>query len=252
MKERHTFAMREGERAMRPTDRWEQPFAIIVICFTLGFLIAVQVRALNSSPIAPTHRVSVLIDRLASAQEEIRHLRQEVDRLRAQLSGYEKAMAEGKTATERLMGELHRLRVLAGLTKVRGPGIIVRVADAPNPPPGLPSEGIVHDSDLLMLVNELRNAGAEAVAINDQRVVATTAIRCVGTLITVNGVTVSPPYEIVAIGDPDKLTKALTMPGGIVDGLKQMGIVVQVTRYPEVIIPSLGATPPLRFARPTE
>jgi len=237
---------------MRLADRWEQPFAIVVICFILGFLIAVQVRALNSSQAAPTRRVSVLIDRLASAQEEIRHLRQEVDRLRAQLSGYEKAMAEGKTATERLMGELHRLRILAGLTKVRGPGIIVRVTDAPKPPPGIPAEGIVHDIDLLTMVNELRNAGAEAIAINDQRVVATTAIRCVGTLITVNGVTISPPYEIVAIGDPDKLTKALTMPGGIVDGLRQMGIVVHITRYSDVIVPSLGVTPPLQFARPIE
>lgn len=237
---------------MRPNARWEQPFAIVVICFTLGFLIAVQVRALNSSQATPTHRVTVLLDRLANAQEEIRHLREEVDRLRTQLSGYEKAMAEGKTATERLTAELHRLRVLAGLTKVRGPGIIVRVTDAPEPPAGVPSEGIVHDSDLLMIVNELRNAGAEAIAINDQRVVATTAIRCVGTLITVNGARISPPYEIVAIGDPDKLTKALTMPGGIVDGLKQFGVVVNIARYPDVIVPSLGVTPPLQFARPTE
>lgn len=236
---------------MRPTAQWDQPLVIVVICFTLGFLIAVQVRALHSSQAETGSRVTVLIDRLARAQDEIRHLRQEVDRLRTQLSSYEKVMAEGKIATERLAGELHRLRVLAGLTKVRGPGIIVRITDAPKPPPNAPSEGIVHDTDLLMLVNELRNAGAEAIAINDQRIVATTAIRCVGTLITVNGVTISPPYEIVAIGDPDKLTKALTMPGGIVDALKGIGIVVNITRYTDVIVPSLSVTPPLQFARPT-
>lgn len=236
----------------RLSQQWEQRFAVVVICFTLGFLIAVQVRTLSSQQAPQGLRVAALLDRLASAQDEIRRLRAEVDKLREQLRNYEQAMAEGRSATARLTAELQRLRVLAGLTRVRGPGIIVRLTDAPKPSGGDPSFGIVHDTDLLMLVNELRNAGAEAIAINDQRIVATTAIRCVGSLITVNGVTISPPYEIVAIGDPDKLLKALTMPKGIVDELRAVGIPVVITQHQDVIVPSLSVTPPLQFARPMD
>ncbi|GBC99095.1 hypothetical protein HRbin17_01616 [bacterium HR17] len=237
---------------MRSASQWEQRFAVVAICFTLGLLIAVQVRTLSSQQAPQGARAVVLIDRLASAQDEIRHLRQEVDKLREQLRNYEQAMAEGRSITERLTAELQRLRVLAGLTRVRGPGIIVRVTDAPKPSIGDPSFGIVHDTDLLMIVNELRNAGAEAIAINDQRIVATTAIRCVGSLITVNGATISPPYEVVAIGDPDKLLKALTMPKGIVDDLQAAGIPVTISQHKDVIVPSLSVTPPLQFARPIE
>lgn len=243
---------------MRLWPHWEQHLAIVAVGLTLGFLIAVQVQTLRSQQMtASTMRAPMLIERLVSSQEQIQQLRAEVDKLREQLREYEGAMAEGRTATEEMAAELNRLRVLAGLTRVRGSGIVVWLKDADKPPPAPNPEvgmelGIVHDTDLLLLVNELRAAGAEAIAINDQRVVTTTAIRCIGPLITVNGVRISPPYEVAAIGDPDKLGKALTMPDGIVDNLRRLGIPVKITPHSDLIVPSLSVTPKLEFTRPAE
>lgn len=239
---------------MRKSFPNDQKFAIAIVGLTLGLLIGIQVRTLGLQRAAlGSSRITVLMERLLKAQEEVKQLREEVDTLRQQIRDYERAMAEGKVATERIMAELNKLRVLAGLTKVRGPGVIVWLTDASKPvSPENPSFGIVHDTDLLMIVNELRNAGAEAIAINNQRIVATTAIRCVGNLITVNGVPVTPPYEIAAIGDPDKLKEGLMMPGGIVEQLKALGIPINVTQRQDVILPSLSVTPRLELARPME
>jgi len=239
---------------MRHAFLQDQKFAIVLVGLTLGLLIGLQVRTLGFQKAnIGSSRVTVLMERLLRTQEEIERLREEVDKLRQQIRDYEQAMAEGKAATERITAELNRLRAMAGLTRVRGPGVIVWLTDAPKPASMEdPSSGIVHDTDLLMIVNELRNAGAEAIAINNQRVVATTAIRCVGNLITVNGVTISPPYEIAAIGEPNKLKEGLMMPGGIVEGLKALGIPIQIQQRQDVIIPSLSVTPKIELARPTE
>ncbi|MEZ8220647.1 Uncharacterized conserved protein YlxW, UPF0749 family [Candidatus Fervidibacteria bacterium JGI MDM2 JNZ-1-D12] len=232
----------------------DQKFAIVLVGLTLGLLIGLQVRTLGlQQATIGSSRATVLMERLLKAQEEIKQLREEVDKLRQQIRDYERAMAEGRAATERITAELNKLRVMAGLTKVRGPGVIVWLTDASKPVSAEnPSLGIVHDTDLLMIVNELRNAGAEAIAINNQRVVATTAIRCVGNLITVNGVPITPPYEIAAIGDPNKLKEGLMMPEGIVEQLKALGIPISVSQRQDVIIPSLSVTPRLELARPTE
>lgn len=228
----------------------ERQIIITAAGVTLGFLIAVQVRTLSRPFQAGTMRVPVLAERLLRAHEEIQKLRNEVEKLREKIREYEGWMAEGKTATEKLRSELERARLLAGLTQVQGPGIIVKLEDAPKTVWGVdPTLGVVHDTDLLVLVNELRAAGAEAIAINDQRVGALTAIRCVGPLITVNGVTISPPYEIAAIGDPDKLEKALLMPEGVVAQLRLMGILVTITPYDDLIIPALHVTPQTMFTR---
>ncbi|MCS7191639.1 MAG: DUF881 domain-containing protein [Armatimonadetes bacterium] len=232
----------------------DQKLAMIVVGLTLGLLVGLQVRTLGLQRSGMgASRVNVLVERLLRAQDEIERLREEVDKLRQQISDYEKAMTEGRAATQRMAAELNNLRVLAGLTKVRGPGVIVWLTDAPKPSlPEDPSSGIVHDTDLLILVNELKNAGAEAIAINNQRIVSTTAIRCVGNLITVNGVTISPPYEVSAVGDPNKLKEALMMPNGVVAQLSALGITVKIYQHQDVIIPSLSVTPKLELARPSE
>ena len=74
---------------------------------------------------------------------------------------------------------------------------------------------IVHDTDILEIVNVLRNAGAEAISINDQRIIATTPISCIGTVIKINDEKIGGPYVIRAIGNSDYLKTALDIPGGI-------------------------------------
>ncbi len=245
---------------MRRQKEWERRLGAAAAALTLGFLIASLGRSILSqqqSDFSIRWRSPIILQRLVAVEEVNHQLRSEVDQLRRKVEEYEKAQAEGKTLTRQLIQEVTRLRVLTGLTRLRGPGVFIRLEDAPTKGPVEQQEspldqlGLVHDADLLWVVNELRGAGAEAIAINEQRVVGTTAIRCVGNLITVNGERVSSPYEVVAIGDSQKLMSALLMKGGIVEQLQRTGIRVLVTPRQDIIIPSLSVTPQIRFARPS-
>lgn len=121
--------------------------------------------------------------------------------------------------------ELSEARYLAGLTPVQGPGIVVTLRDGKKPlrrdmPPGFAPPSIIHDSDINAVVNELKAAGAEAIAVNGQRLVATSSVRTAGATVLINFVPTAPPYVIKAIGDPKTLASAMSLPGGVASQIK--------------------------------
>ena len=111
---------------------------------------------------------------------------------------------------------------------------------------------IIHDEDILRVVNELRAGGAEAIAINDQRLIGTSEIRCSGPTITVNGKVFGAPFIVTAIGDPDTLNSALTLRGGVVDSLKHWGIKVTVKKEQSVAVPAFTGTFKSDYSQPNE
>jgi uncharacterized protein YlxW (UPF0749 family) len=129
-----------------------------------------------------------------------------------------------------LVRQLAAARAAAGLTPETGPGLRLVLSDAPVPAvPGVNENAyLIHDIDLLELVNTLDAAGARAVSINGQRVVATTAIHCVGPVIAVNGVRTAPPVVVLAEGPPSALRRAVDNPDSIVGVLRLYGLPVQV------------------------
>ena len=90
---------------------------------------------------------------------------------------------------------------------------------------------------MLTVVNELKAAGAEAISVNGQRIISTSAIRCVGPVIQVNYQKVAAPFEIKAIGNAQYLESAMNIKNGVVDMLKQLGVGISMTREKEVNIP---------------
>ena len=114
---------------------------------------------------------------------------------------------------------LTEAQLLAGLTPVQGPGIIVTLNDsqklAPHIPAGFAPPNLIHDTDIAAVVNELKAAGAEAISVNGQRLVATSAIRCVGPTIFINYTPQAPPFVIKAIGDSKALQTAMELPSSI-------------------------------------
>ena len=132
--------------------------------------------------------------------------------------------------------------MIIGLTDVEGPGIVVTLKDNS----AVTAESIsvtddislylVHDSDLRTIINELKNAGAEAISINDQRVVITTSITCEGNVISVNDQKVSSPFTIKAIGNSLSLYSALVRPGGYVERLNNKEIQTSVKRSDNIQI----------------
>jgi uncharacterized protein YlxW (UPF0749 family) len=116
---------------------------------------------------------------------------------------------------------IDQTKVSAGLTAVHGPGLHVRLDDAPRradgglPPGARPDDVVVHQQDVQSVVNALWAGGAEAMMIMDMRVISTSAVRCVGNTLLLHGRVYSPPFEIRAIGDPARLRAALDADPGV-------------------------------------
>ncbi len=129
------------------------------------------------------------------------------------------------------------IRALAGLTPVTGPGLVVTLQDSPKPPkearPDVISSCLVHDRDVRDVVNELWAAGAKAISVNGQRMVATSSIRCVGPVLLVNTTQIGTPVVIKAVGEPEAMKDGLTAGGGVAEGLGALGMIT-ITRASRV------------------
>lgn len=142
--------------------------------------------------------------RLGVLLDEVAVLRADVERLtaaQAELDGIE------------LQPIAPTAQLEAGLVGVTGPGLVVELedapADAPRPTSIRPDDLVVHQQDLQAVINALWAGGAEAMGLMDQRVISTSAFRCVGNVLSLHGRPYSPPYVVTAIGDPAALRKAL-------------------------------------------
>ena len=126
---------------------------------------------------------------------------------------------------------------MIGLTEVTGPGVIVTLSDSKKDANSVlnPSTLLVHDVDILGVVNELKNAGAEAISINDQRIVPTTSISCGGNIIDINGEKVGTPFVIKAIGLPEQLA-GLSRPGGYLEIFKGASVGVELKKSNNITI----------------
>ncbi len=167
----------------------------------------------------------------------------------------------GDREVTRIQRQVDRLRDPAGFSPVTGPGLTVVLEDAPKSeidaaaePGGVsPEELVVHQQDIQAVVNALWAGGAEAMTIQDQRVISTTGIKCVGNTVILHGVPYSPPYRISAIGDPSKLQAALDASDYIdayltfVDGY---GLGYEVTPSVSLSFPAYTGSAALKYARP--
>lgn len=179
-----------------------------LLCALLGFGFAVQVRS-NSQAGLDTLRQGDLLGILNDLSERSARLQAEaraLERTRAELTS---GSDGSRAALEQTRAQAAALGILAGTLPAEGPGVAVRITDP---------VGYVDSTTVLDLVQELRGAGAEAIELEEVRVVAGTAFvdGPPGTVL-VDGIATTAPYLITAIGDPDTLTKALEIPGGIVD-----------------------------------
>jgi uncharacterized protein YlxW (UPF0749 family) len=189
-----------------------------------------------------------------------RELQAEIAKLRKKNSEWEERFASGAGQEQTLLSELQDVRVLAGLAPVKGPGVIVTLQDSKGTPKelttGLNAEtvreiqqaGIVHDSDIRLVIDELFAAGAEAVAVRDQRVVARTAVRCVGPSILINDTKMASPFVIKAIGNSKEIMSALRTPGGLLDGEFASWGMIKAELADEVALPPYTGSTRIEYA----
>ncbi|MEM0011126.1 MAG: DUF881 domain-containing protein [Candidatus Bathyarchaeia archaeon] len=228
--------------------------SLSIVSLVLGALLALGIRTQQTyTPILPTVNPRELSTIFKNLQETNKKLQDEIKILRNRISDYEEKLSSGKGAIQALNEQLQAIKVQAGLTSVMGPGVVVTLADSgyKTALPELQNLYIVHDYDLLQVVNELKAAGAEAIAINGQRLSFYSAIRCVGNVIQVNGIPIASPYKIEAIGNPDVLLSGLKIPGGIIDLLSNSGLKVEVKKVEQIVLPPYsGPGSRLEFAQP--
>ena len=216
--------------------------ALTVICACLGMMIGLQYNTVKvQSGATENARVSELSASLRQLEEENAALEAKVSEQETIIKEYEE---EGLTTTavQTLEKENALLREFAGLTEMTGEGITVTMRDSSTTSGGDRNAYLVHAEDILQVVNELNVAGAKAVSVNGQRVVAQSGITCAGTVITVNGVRLAAPFEIRALGDSTVLESALRFPDGIVDDLSLWGIEITIKAGTDVTVPAYKQT----------
>jgi len=214
--------------------------SIALVCMVLGFMLAVQFRTTQDSKSSVSYqRVEELSQRLLQTEKERDGLLSEVNRLKT---------TSGQEAQSQ---ELADLKMGAGVVPVEGQGVTITIDDSKTKSKAgeNPNLYLIHDDDLLKVINELKAAGAEAISINEQRLIATSEIRCAGPTLSVNNIRSAPPYEIKAIGDAKNLENALKMRGGVVETLQVWGIQINVKPDVNVHVPAYKSTFHFQFMK---
>lgn len=236
--------------------KWHRgELAIGVVCVGLGILLAVQLRSVkvnSAQSVSDAGRMETLQRLYNDTLDQKEALESQVASLQMELQTYREAAASGSSQNEALKAEVDRLEMEAGLVDLEGPGVMVSLRDssAANVT-GEEADYLIHDNDLLSVVNELRDAGAEAISLNGERLLATSEIRCAGSVVIVNGRRYTAPFVFNAIGDPATLYNALTMRGGVVDVLGQWKIEVKVTASEKLTVPRYNGVMEFRYAVPS-
>lgn len=212
---------------------------IALVFMVLGFMLTVQFKTTERQRNIRIERVEDLSERLRTAEAEKNQLQKELTDLRKK-SGHMMSTAE-----------LERLNLLAGTSEVYGPGLEIVLDDSTSTKKvgENPNLYIVHDEDLLRILNELRAAGAEAISVNDQRIGAMSELRCAGPTVSINNVRSAPPYVIRAVGDPKTMASALRLRGGVVDTFAFWGINVKIKDDSRIVVPAQKATRAFEYAK---
>ncbi len=201
------------------TNKRKIALVLGAMCFALTAGICVQIKTVKniSSTISQNYKENSLRAEVLKYKEKYDNLLKETEEIDKELQKQIENATENNSELEEAKNQINEGNKIIGLTEVTGSGVIITVADG--------DIDLVHDSDILKIVNELKNAGAEAISINGQRVILTTSIICGGNIINMNGERIGSPFEIKAIGSPEALAN-LSRTGGWLSILKERGIKV--------------------------
>jgi uncharacterized protein YlxW (UPF0749 family) len=199
----------------RPRSAWQ--VLVPVVCLLAGFGFAVSARESRGTDLRSPATAN-LADLVRSAEGEVRSSDQIVEQLQAQISAATKDAGANDSQIAAVQAKAAELAAPGGLTAVQGPGITVVLDDAASSAAtsGVdPNQLVVHQSDLQAVVNALWAGGAEAMSIAGQRVIATSAVRCVGNTLLLNGEVYSPPFRVAAIGPYRTMQRTLDASPGV-------------------------------------
>jgi uncharacterized protein YlxW (UPF0749 family) len=228
--------------AARPSRSRAQVLVALLLA-GLGFAAAVQVHSTRRGVDLTGARETDLIGILDDLDARQARLQTQLDQLDATRTGLQTGSNTRALAERETRERITTLGVLAGTIAATGPGVVIQVND--------PQDAV--DSGLVLgAVQELRDAGAEAIQINTVRVVASSWFADSGSDsgLVVDGTTLRPPYDVTAIGDSRTIAEALRIPGGVVDSVANVGGSVSITERTSVTVSALRAAKTPQYARP--
>ena len=219
----------------------------VLLCLVLGVAIVTQVRQTRSGDSLDTARPADLLVLLDSLRQREATLNTEVNELQNTLNSMQASGNTDQAAIKSAQARLAALSILVGAVGATGPGVTVTIDD---PGPGVSPEV------MLDVINELRAAGAEAIEVNSahQSVRVGVDTWVVGTpgSLTIDSRTLSPPYSILAIGDPPTLAAAMNIPGGAEDSIKRVGGRMSVQQGDHLDVTTLRQPKPHQYAQPVK
>lgn len=218
---------------------------ILFLTLLLGIMIAIQYRITNAGfkymSIKEMYANSIELD---VQRAEVDQLHGKIEALETQIKAYQTANENERVNFENVLSdELENAELISGLTDVIGPGVVIIVDDGTRElnVNESPNNIMVHDLDIRAMVDDLRNAGAEAISINGQRVIFNKSnIQCTGPTIKINDQIYAPPYIITAIGDRMYLESAINAPGSYSESLRNWGVYVEVNTSISITIPAFS------------
>jgi len=212
-----------------------------VVFLVLGFILAFSYRTLGANQEEEALYSAEFIqeeqyrENLVNQQERNKELFDEITAKQEEIRQYEQMFSKGKENHADLVEEAKDLRLLLGVIPATGSGVRVTLKDGDyDPVEQNPNDYIVHESHVLRVVNELKIAGAQGLAINGQRITSNSYIKCTGPVITIDGRTFPAPFVIEAVGDMDVLSASLQLKGGVIDSLVRDNIVVTTEQSKEI------------------
>ena len=242
------YAFVSERKASRPEPTPRPRIGLVGAVMMAVFAVLVVTAAVQTSrnSVSDERERRELADQVSAAQDQLQGQRAQLSRVRAEAAALEARQLSNDTSAQGLLDRMNLLGVRAGTIAVRGPGVRVVADDAPgaeNP------RSQVLDSDLQKLVNGLWEAGAEAIAVNGQRLTNLSTIRLAGGAITVNARSLRRPYVVTAIGNQDTLPArfAETSSGQAwLDLQRQVGLRLSITPVSSLRLP--GTEVSLRYA----
>jgi uncharacterized protein YlxW (UPF0749 family) len=208
--------------------RTRSQLAVAAVAFALGLLVVVQLRAqAGSAGLAQlsSQDLTVLVANLNARNDQ---LRREVSLLEDELAALNQNRLRGDESIDELRADLRRVRAYTGLDPVGGPGVTISIT------------GPIDGSGVEELINELRNAGAEAIGVEEIRIVTGVVVSGTRGAASIAGAPLGPNFELSAIGAPDKLTGSLTRSGGVIAQLAatEPDVTVTVTPVDRIELPA--------------
>ena len=223
------------------------------MALTIG--ICIQVRTVNnySTKIGQNYDQNNLRAEVLKYKEKYENKIKEIEELDNQLEKKIEQATNNNANLEDARNQIQEGNKLIGLTEVTGAGVIIKLSDSKlDASTALdPSLLVVHDLDVYYVINELKNAGAEAISVNGQRVVPTSAIECGGNIITINGEKIGSPFEIKAIGLPENLAN-LNRTGGYLEKMRSDNVGADLKKSNNITIPKYSGIINYKYVKSIE